>query len=52
VRHISTRISEPVEWTYHWDGKDTRGNTLAKGIYFVRIETGGGVISRKLLYLD
>lgn len=52
VRQISTRISEPVEWTYNWDGKDTRGNTLAKGIYFVRIETGGGVISRKLLYLD
>lgn len=33
----------------HWDGRDTRGNAVPTGVYFVRLESGGAVASQKLV---
>ncbi len=35
----------------HWDGKDYKGNEVASGIYFFRIEAGGLTQSKKMVIL-
>ena len=35
----------------HWDGRDDKGRPLASGIYFYRLETVEGILTRKLLLL-
>jgi hypothetical protein len=32
-----------------WDGRDARGNRVASGIYFVRLEAGRGAITRRFV---
>jgi hypothetical protein len=32
----------------HWDGRDDSARTLAAGLYFCRLETGGQALTRKL----
>jgi flagellar hook assembly protein FlgD len=32
-----------------WDGRDTKGNTLAGGIYFVRLKAGDYSATEKLV---
>jgi hypothetical protein len=32
-----------------WDGKDSRGQRVHNGIYFIRVEAGGEVFTRKLI---
>uniref|UniRef100_A0A7C4U7Y1 T9SS type A sorting domain-containing protein n=1 Tax=candidate division WOR-3 bacterium TaxID=2052148 RepID=A0A7C4U7Y1_UNCW3 len=34
-----------------WDGKDNGGKELPKGVYFVRMESGKEVISKKILFV-
>lgn len=34
-----------------WDGRDAAGRPLAAGVYFARLETGRGQVSRKLVLL-
>ena len=34
-----------------WDGRDDNGRVLATGVYIYRLETGGGILVRKLLLL-
>jgi hypothetical protein len=34
-----------------WDGRDSRGQRLASGVYFYRLETPGGSITRKTVVL-
>jgi hypothetical protein len=35
--------------TARWDGRDAGGSALPSGVYLVRLETGGWVMSRKLV---
>jgi hypothetical protein len=35
--------------TVPWDGRDTRGNVVPDGVYFVRLEAAGWVTSRKVV---
>jgi len=34
-----------------WDGKNAQGKSAASGIYFIRLDTGGRVITRKAMLL-
>ena len=40
---------EPGLHRVRWDGTDETGRQLPSGVYFYRIDTAGGVESRKLL---
>jgi len=37
--------------TLRWDGRDDSGTSLARGVYFVRAEADGAVVSGKLVHL-
>ncbi|HSQ61492.1 MAG TPA: hypothetical protein VLT84_13900, partial [Acidobacteriota bacterium] len=37
--------------TVRWNGHDTSGAPLARGVYFVRVEAGGSVKAAKLVHL-
>lgn len=34
-----------------WNGKNSRGEMVSSGVYFIRLRTPGGVHSRKILYI-
>ncbi len=38
--------------TIPWTGRDDRGGTLNQGLYFLRLETAGGGITRKILRIS
>ncbi|MFH1761143.1 MAG: sialate O-acetylesterase, partial [bacterium] len=38
-------------WSCQWDGKDNNGLCLAAGAYFVRLETGNSILTRKVIVL-
>jgi len=37
--------------TLRWNGRDDNGALLGRGVYFVRAEAGGAVLSAKLVHL-
>jgi hypothetical protein len=37
--------------TIRWSGRGESGSPLARGVYFVRVETGGSVAGAKLVHL-
>ena len=39
------------EYRVTWDGKDASGNPVASGIYLYRLEAGGFVKTRRMLFL-
>jgi len=42
----------PAGWqTATWDGRTDRGERAASGVYFCRLETGAGELSRKVVLL-
>ena len=44
-----TKNETTAGWhTVGWDGRDAGGNKVASGVYFLRLETRGGVVVRKL----
>lgn len=47
VRHISFNGKQDMNWL--WDGKDTSANPVSPGLYLVRVESGSGRATVKLL---
>ena len=52
VRTLVQATLPPGRHLARWDGRDTAGITVSSGVYLVRLETSGMVLSRKLLYLQ
>lgn len=52
VRTLAQGKQPPGRHLARWDGRDERGMAVSGGVYFVRLETSGVAISRKLLYLQ
>ncbi len=44
--------SRPAGWIEEtWDGRNARGNQVASGVYFARLDGSDGQLQRKLLLL-
>ncbi|UCG53420.1 MAG: T9SS type A sorting domain-containing protein [Candidatus Latescibacterota bacterium] len=53
-RHVRTLIDRWAPVGHHnttWDGRDTRGRTVASGVYFVRLETAGRTQTKRVVLL-
>ena len=51
-RHVRTLLAGALpagEHPFAWDGRDEGGRPVASALYFVRLETGGRAISRRLV---
>ncbi len=48
VRHIFQGEKNSGVHGFEFDGRDERGNPLANGIYFLRMEHAGGILTRKI----
>jgi hypothetical protein len=51
VRTLARGPWEPGVWRLEWDGRDERGNTVAPGVYFVRLTTGQGRFTKAITNL-
>jgi hypothetical protein len=49
VRTLASGSATAGGHSITWDLRDSRGNPVAPGIYFVRLEAGGQVLTQKLL---
>jgi flagellar hook assembly protein FlgD len=52
VRALVEGAREAGTHTVAWDGRDARGNRVAAGVYFARLEAGGETLARRLVRLD
>ncbi|MEZ5064919.1 MAG: S8 family serine peptidase [bacterium] len=51
-RRVRSLVSGPVDAGRHqavWDGRDSGGQRVASGVYFVRLDVAGGAKQRKVL---
>jgi len=51
-REVNTLVSGPQDRGWHevsWDGRNTAGETVASGVYFVRLESGGKISTKRLV---
>jgi flagellar hook assembly protein FlgD len=46
VKTLMNRIAQAGTYKAHWDGMDEAGNSVAAGIYLVRMDAGRGVCER------
>jgi hypothetical protein len=44
-------IKSPGEYTVGWDGRSDRGNPVASGVYFYRLDAPGQVLTQKLVLI-
>ncbi|UCC12761.1 MAG: T9SS type A sorting domain-containing protein, partial [candidate division WOR-3 bacterium] len=51
VRSMVDEVQQAGVYTVSWDGRDDRGQTLASGVYFTRLETEGTTKITKLTIL-
>jgi hypothetical protein len=51
VRTLVTANEQAGSHEVTWDSKDTRGNHVASGVYFVKLEAGDNTATRKLLLI-
>ena len=49
VRTLAAGAMSAGEHPFAWDGRDDGGRAVASALYFVRLETGGRAISRRLV---
>lgn len=49
VRTLADRRVGPGEHTMHWDGTNEKGARVVTGIYFLRLDTELGALTRKLV---
>jgi len=49
VKTISAGILPAGDHTASWDGRDSKGRSVAAGVYFVILETAGRVASQKIV---
>ncbi len=52
VRTVLTGVHGPGEHAVRWDGRDDAGHALAPGLYFVRLETAGRVLTQRIARLE
>jgi hypothetical protein len=53
-RKVKTLVDRSIEAGSHevvWDGFDDSGNSVASGVYFYRLDTAGGHVTRKMMLL-
>ncbi len=51
-RTVRELVSGPYTAGHHivsWDGRDGAGQSAASGVYFYRLETGGTILTRKMM---
>jgi hypothetical protein len=41
VRDLAAGVKEPGRYSVTWDGRDCKGRTVAKGVYFYRLDAPG-----------
>jgi M6 family metalloprotease-like protein len=51
VRTLHQGLPAKNSLTLKWDGRDDAGRLISEGIYFCRMETGGFVETRKVLFM-
>ena len=51
VRHLLNDIQPPGRIIRHWDTKDDSGRTVGSGVYFVRMDLEGHMLTRKVVLL-
>ncbi len=51
VRTLHQGLPAKNSLTLKWDGRDDQGRQVSEGIYFCRMETGGFVETRKVLFM-
>jgi len=52
IRILVNEIQDPGNYTVIWDGRDTRGNIVASGIYLYRIHMKDATRTRKMLLVQ
>ena len=53
-RLVRTLVDRPLPAGSHaegWDGRDTRGNVVASGVYYIRLESDRRTLTRKAVLL-
>jgi hypothetical protein len=51
VRVLANKFHQTGSYFLRWNGRDGRGAQVASGLYFLRIETNGAHLSRKVVLL-
>jgi hypothetical protein len=51
VRTLFDEVARPGVHTALWDGRNARGEAVGSGVYFYRLATTGGSLTRKMLLL-
>jgi len=52
VRAISTGTLDKGTHSLSWDGTDLNGHSVAPGVYYIRLESSGTALTRKVLRID
>jgi flagellar hook assembly protein FlgD len=51
VRTLATGHEQAGSHEILWDSRDTRGNQVASGVYFVQLEAGENTATKKILLI-
>jgi flagellar hook assembly protein FlgD len=51
VKNLVNRTEHHGFYKIKWDGKNNQGISISGGIYFVHIQTGNSIQTRKIIYL-